>query len=729
MKTYLLSLSVIFWIVASPMINAEETAEEEIIDQLLELSLSDLLDIQITTASKTEENITDTPVTAVVITKRQIRERGYRNLLDLLKDLPGVDVHAFNHQVFLHTIAMRGHIHSDKFLILQDGVRIDSPTGEAVPIAENFPLYHAKQVEIVYGPAAALYGADAFGGVINIITEKVPEQQSIRLSVGSDSYRYYSTHVGKQLTEDVSVSAGGHVQKADYGSLASDYPDTYQFGDVTTFSGQVYKQANDREDFYAKEKSNSLFARLDYKDNLTFGINHSFMRHPTTTGERPNVTQYGSGSQWNTELNSAFARLRYDIDDALSGETLLHYAEYEIDPDSKFKNIYVDYLDAYIYSQGEKYSIEQQLAYQINDAHLLIAGINYEDFYSIPKTTDLPTPYNKDRAANAQNLYHIGTDNTLPIEIYELNYDNYAFYLQWQAKWRDDLSTNVGMRYDKNSRYRSTFNPRVGLVYHPTEKTTWKLFYGEAFRAPSPVDTHEVFGIFSGQQNEQGEYTSYFFHTPNSNLDPEKLRGVETNFIYNVTENMHWSLSGYYTQIADRILRPPEENPTQFIPGGSILSSQHNENIGDAKQYGLELAGHYQTQLNADWQMEIWGNYSYLSMDSAQKDDLDKGYDFFVSPHKLKLGTTLRYQNRYIFTPKLYAISKIDTENKSLKTPGYAVLDLHSQVALFKNLSLSLDIYNAFNRRYYNSGSDSSTRFTNVPQPLRSFLFSVEYRF
>ncbi len=706
-----------------------EDNDEAILDQLLALSLSELIDVQITTASKMEESVTDTPVTAMVVTKRQIQDRGYRNLLDLLKDLPGIDIHASNHQVNLHTIVMRGHINSDKFLILQDGVRIDSPTGETIPIAENFPLYHAKQVEIIYGPAAALYGADAFGGVINIITEKVPEPQTVRAGIGTNYYRYYSAHVGKQLTGDLSISAGGHAQQADYESLSTDYPNTYQFGDVETFSGKLYKSAAEREDFYAKEKSHSLFARLDYKDNLTVGVNHSFLRHPTTVSENPNVTQYGSDSQWNTELTSAFARLRYDISEQLSGETLLHYATYEIDPASRFKNIYVDYIDAYIYSKGEKYSFEQQLAYQINDAHQLIAGISYEDFYSIPKTTDLPTPYNKNVPVNAQNLYHIGTNNTLPIEIYELEYDNHAFYLQWQAKWRDDLSTSVGMRYDKNSRYKSTFNPRLGIVYHPSDKTTWKLFYGEAFRAPSPVNTHEAYGIFSGQQNEQGEYISYFFHVPNSNLKPEKSRSIESNFIYNATQNLQWSLSGYYTEITDRILRPDEEVTTQFIPGGQILSSQHSENIGDVKQYGLELASHYQKQLNSDWQAEIWGNYSYFEIDSKQKDGADDEYNFFSSPHKLKLGTTLRYKNRYVFTPKIYAIGEIDSKNKSQKTPGYTILDLHTQAILSKNLSLSLDVYNVFNRHYYNSGSDSRTRLVNVPQPLRSFLFSVEYRF
>lgn len=148
-------------------------AEDYDVSQLLGLSLEELMNISIVTASKREESIQSTPSTVTVVTQQQITDRHYINLIDLLQDLPGFDIQKATDETRYHNITFRGHLGNNKFLILQNGIRIDSPTGEIIPVADNFPLYNAKQIEILYGPAAALYGADAFGGVINIITKEV----------------------------------------------------------------------------------------------------------------------------------------------------------------------------------------------------------------------------------------------------------------------------------------------------------------------------------------------------------------------------------------------------------------------------------------------------------------------------------------------------------------------------------------------------------------------------
>jgi outer membrane cobalamin receptor len=108
----------------------------------------------------------------MVITREQMRDRRYKNLADLLEDLPGVDFQRGTRSAQYNNFAFQGHISNNKLLIMLDGVRIDHPAGGKLPIAENFGLYMARQVEVLYGPAAALYGADAAAGVINIITDK-----------------------------------------------------------------------------------------------------------------------------------------------------------------------------------------------------------------------------------------------------------------------------------------------------------------------------------------------------------------------------------------------------------------------------------------------------------------------------------------------------------------------------------------------------------------------------
>lgn len=157
---------------------------------LLPLSLDELIATPVTTASRRAEARTQTPAHIIVITREQMRDRRYKNLADLLEDLPGVDFQRgtrstqFNHFVF------QGNAGNNKLLILLDGVRIDHPAGGKIPVADNFSLHFARQVEILYGPAAALYGADAVAGVINIITDKGGEAGSkVAVGAGGDAAR------------------------------------------------------------------------------------------------------------------------------------------------------------------------------------------------------------------------------------------------------------------------------------------------------------------------------------------------------------------------------------------------------------------------------------------------------------------------------------------------------------------------------------------------------------
>ncbi|MEP7170990.1 MAG: TonB-dependent receptor plug domain-containing protein, partial [Bacteroidota bacterium] len=133
-----------------------------------ELSLKELLNVKVTTASKTSEELEKAPATAIVITQEQIKTRGYQSLLDVMYDLPDIKVDDKVYSGVRNNFVLRGTPGQDKFIILLDGNRISSPIDEALPIMENYPVNLAEQIEVVYGPASALYGANAVSGVINI---------------------------------------------------------------------------------------------------------------------------------------------------------------------------------------------------------------------------------------------------------------------------------------------------------------------------------------------------------------------------------------------------------------------------------------------------------------------------------------------------------------------------------------------------------------------------------
>lgn len=134
------------------------------------LSLAEILNLEVVTASKTAEKISEAPATVYVFTHEMIVNAGYYSLDQLLEAVPEIELQNKAVAEYNNYYSIRGISGNDKFIVLLDGFRFNSPTGSPHVIATNYPLANAKRVEVILGPASALYGADAFGGVVNIIT-------------------------------------------------------------------------------------------------------------------------------------------------------------------------------------------------------------------------------------------------------------------------------------------------------------------------------------------------------------------------------------------------------------------------------------------------------------------------------------------------------------------------------------------------------------------------------
>jgi outer membrane receptor for ferrienterochelin and colicins len=128
--------------------------------------------IQITSVSKKLENLLLVPATVMVITEAEIRQRGYQSLEQMLHDLPGFDIAKGNGPGYSY-FYQRGYrsISNDRTLLLVDGVEENDLVSNNIPISRQYPIADIERVEVIYGPASTLYGANAFSGVINVITK------------------------------------------------------------------------------------------------------------------------------------------------------------------------------------------------------------------------------------------------------------------------------------------------------------------------------------------------------------------------------------------------------------------------------------------------------------------------------------------------------------------------------------------------------------------------------
>lgn len=155
------------------------------IEQPRELSLEDLLNLKITTASLRPQEVREVPATTYIVTEEDFRAYGYRDLKDILRNLPGIDYVWPGSHLFGGQRGFSSQWELTKLLI--NGREANAMTNDAPFVVNQFNLTGVKRVEIVQGPASVLYGPEAFSGIINIITKDAdnsPEESEVTGIVG-----------------------------------------------------------------------------------------------------------------------------------------------------------------------------------------------------------------------------------------------------------------------------------------------------------------------------------------------------------------------------------------------------------------------------------------------------------------------------------------------------------------------------------------------------------------
>jgi outer membrane receptor for ferrienterochelin and colicins len=660
-------------------------------------------------------------------------------LADLLEDMPGVDFQRGTKSSQYNQFSVQGYVGPNKLMIMLDGVRIGHPAGGNIPVAENLALYHAKQVEFLYGPAAALYGADAVAGVVNIITDRPADQQGAWVQVGAGNFdsREASFMAGYQ-NDSLALNVGGHYQRSDRADLNNYYQD--EFKKVT--AGGV--PAANREDYVGDIGSHSLFARMDLGNHLTFGFYRNVFSSLTSTGDPPATAFYLDDAQWETTTDTVYGKYRFDLTPDVSGELVVDYSRLEVDPKAYYRNWYNGFRNGYSYVLGERFGIEQNFNWKLNDTHRVQAGVGYQKHYAI-ETASLPGKYDTDKGPSSQGYLYPNT--TLPLQIYDADFDNYSAYAQLQSEWNSQFSTMVGLRLDRHSEYGQSTNPRLGAVWRASEQHVFKALYGEAFRAPSPEESLSSFGTFDGSKNAAGLYRGTGFRIANFGLEPEKAKTFSLTWDWRPRQDVNVVANAYTSKIENLIVTQSSNN-VNAIPGAILISPETKGNAGVQTQDGLDLMVQWRFQVNSAWNGDLWTSASWIHGRIDEGDGVE--WDIpNVASRKFKLGTTFRYYDRFTLSPQLLWTG--DTTNGRKKpsttlpqqctqimvapdrceTDGYTLVNLHAGWhKLFDgHASLWLDVYNLFDERYYAAHGSGSKTFYDMPQQSRSWMASLEYRF
>ena len=505
-KLYLFFLSFFYFFCLSHVVQAKE---------IFDMSLEDLLNIEVITVSKRAQSASDAPATIHVVTDKMIHDRGYFNLQDLLEDIPEIEIQKKSHAERNNLYTLRGTAGNEKFIVLIDGFRINSPTGTPHVVGANYSLVDAKRVEVILGPASALYGVDAFTGIINIITKTGEEIDggNVTVSYGQNNTTENSFVYGKKL-DNLSFLVSGHFYYSDEPDLPEEYKDFFSwYHEHYKTNGEMKSDPYTPdvtinvpiEDYETPTNAHFFHTKLNF-ENFEFGFSRNFESHSSSIGRKPDYSIYSKDAIIGILIQSFYGSHNYQSsDEKWSLQTSISHAAFEMTPDSMYKNNYTGYENAYKYASNKTIKFEEQFSYFVSETNTIIFGVSYEDISAQPISGDLPFKFDEGMASDSQGLYYLGTnitdnagnDLTVYQDLYNLEYQNFGTYLQWQCKFADITEVTLGVRYDYNTRYGSTTNPRAGVVISPTEKLKFKLLYGEAYLAPSPFKAYQHYGSFA----------------------------------------------------------------------------------------------------------------------------------------------------------------------------------------------------------------------------------------
>jgi len=517
-----------------PLLLSAEYSKAEI-DLIFDMSLEELMDVKVTTATKTSEKLSQAPSSMTVFDKKRIDRMGIENVYDLLNFVPGFQVTRDVDIIPEPSIHTRGVTSQNGYvLVLLNGFRFNEVAWSETTMYYNYiPTSNVKSVEIIRGPGSALYGSNAFLGVVNIITDD--KQNSFSVETGSFNKQHTSFNYYKPFTLAKSFS------------LSLDY--NKDKGEDYSING---KDPREYLNLYTKFTYNQTSLALNY----TYQEINDFIHFNSPA------------SSTNHSENSTFkAMLKHDvkISDKLNLNTMFSYSQYNLDTVGLFMQAPSENAhDMFIgpYTQSSRYDGDVNLEYKINEHHNLITGVAYrkEGVNYQGANTNFLSPDNFQIApkesfylGEIQKIKDVGQLKSL-----EKFINIHSLYAQYKGILSDEITTFIGLRYDGYSLGGNSLNPRASLIYSYTENTTFKLLYATAFRAPTNIE------LFANSPRSIG----------NPSLDPEKVETTEL-VLTRKLKNGKFDVTLFHTNLKD-IIRTDRRND----PSG------HFSNINEG-QYSL----------------------------------------------------------------------------------------------------------------------------------------------
>ncbi len=625
----------------------------------------------VVSATRSKISVFDAPQSVTVISSEEIMASPFDRWEDIVRSVVGIynyRHYAVQTRGIASPLKMRG-VGEHRILILVDGVPQNDNFNDAIAWVAwgHIPKEAIERIEIVRGPASAVYGSEGLGGVINIITKKpkTGRQSSVGGEVGTaDTYKgniFYS----QKIKNFGFLVAGG-------------YEDSDGFYMVRHH--ESYEIKRDRE-------VGKAFGKVTYEltSNSNLSIAGLYYDHET-----------GKGRKYFYDdliLRQFWANYNYDGESfSLKGLLYLNDADKTAYQDTAKDNYSSLYRKEEI--DSTTWGFDFQGTIPIRSWGKLTLGVAYKKT-SWDYDNKYMTITRKAGAKGKQRSISPFVDS--------------AFYL-----FNNHLIVNIGARYDwirtwdganwdskssagkppYHNRFGSnteeSFSPKIGITWHPDDKTTVRAFGGKGFREPSLFELYKV--------HVRGGGT--YYREANPDLDPEKIWSYDIGIERFLTDKL-WGRLTFYQGFAKDYIGDRFIGTGTFGKGRKKIRYEYKlDNINDVDIYGIEAELEWHAKNN----LILFANYTFnvSKIDKDQNNpDLEDNYLPYEPRHQTHFG--FRYNNPDLVnisvTGNYYTDIYFDNEN-TFKEDDYFTMDVSISRQFFKFLTIYANIENLFDEKY-----------------------------
>lgn len=560
-----------------------ETGTRASADDFYNLSLAELGQIEISIATGNSTPLDRAPATATVISAGEIQAMGARTLNDVLETVPGLHVSLSSLSRLDSVYSIRG-IHTGlnpQVLLLMNGVPVQYNVQGGRPTLFRLPVTSIERVEVIRGPGSAVYGADAYAGVINVITKDAGAIDATRIggSVGSFNSRDLWLQTAGEWN-DIGIALNVAYQESDGDDqrrVNSDLQSALDAGlgtDASLAPGALSTRYQLLDTHLALTSERVQFNLWNwYSTDAGVGAGAAQALDPVGRDDSDlwlgDFTYHlnSDTSVWDNSIRLNY--LQYDQESEFvllpPGTAVLIGGDGNID----FQNPVgpVSFPDGYLGQPGgfaEDTQVDLVTIFKGWDAHRIrfALGSRYQSLQPSEKKNFGPGVID-------------GTDSVVDGTLTDVSDTEHVFladssrtinYVSLQDEWQlaTDLQFTVGVRHDHYSDFGSTTNPRMALVWAANDRLTTKLLYASAFRAPS----------FTEQFSKNNPVS-----LGNPELEPERINTAELAFAYSFNASVMANLTLFEYRAKDMI---------EFIPD-ELATTKTADNARDQDGQGFEL--------------------------------------------------------------------------------------------------------------------------------------------